>query len=201
MAFTAPTALGRRVCSSNAAPPRGVRGARVAPATRRHIRKVAALEEQETASQQQGEQAAAVMASTPETEDAAVAESMRLQELDSAQEELLKWMLYLDEEAQEADLDEMVDYEELGDEEYEEIWDEVDDLLEKSDYDFKTGDKVVGTVYECDEDGAYIEIGAKTAGFVPLSECSLAKLKSVRACFFSLPQPPRDARERRSARN
>lgn len=44
-----------------------------------------------------------------------------LEELDDAQEQLLKWMLYTDEEAQEEDLDEMVDYDELGAEEYEDI--------------------------------------------------------------------------------
>jgi hypothetical protein len=67
-------------------------------------------------------------------------------------------------------------------------------MLEQSDYELKPGDKVVGTVYECDEDGAYVEIGAKSAGFVPLSECSLARLKSVRGPADSLKfAPPRAA--------
>lgn len=64
---------------------------------------------------------------------------------------------------------------------------QVEDMMEQADYELKPGDKVVGTVYECDEDGAYVEIGAKSAGFVPLSECSLARLKSVSPlCIHSL---------------
>lgn len=114
----------------------------------------------------------------PAASQTSTSEEGELEELDAAQEDLLKWMLYLDEEGQEEDLDEMVDYDEYGDEEYAEIFEEVEDMLEESDYDFKVGDKVVGTVYECDEDGAYVEVGAKSAGFVPLNECSLARLKT-----------------------
>lgn len=44
-----------------------------------------------------------------------------MEELDDAQEQLLKWMLYTDEESQEEDLDEMVDYDALGAEEYEDL--------------------------------------------------------------------------------
>ena len=100
-------------------------------------------------------------------------------ELDEAQENLLKWMLYLDSDEQAADLDEMVDAEDVGDEEFADIYDEVEGMLDEGEASFKVGDKVYGTVYEVDEDGAYVEIGAKTAGFVPLVECSLGRVKSV----------------------
>jgi small subunit ribosomal protein S1 len=110
--------------------------------------------------------------------DPALARELELEELDSAQEHLLNWMMRSEEE-QEQDLDEMVDYDEFGDEEYEEMFEEVQELLETSDAELKVGDKVVGAVYEVDEDGAYVEIGQKYSGFVPLSECSFARLKTV----------------------
>ncbi|KAI8469742.1 MAG: plastid/chloroplast ribosomal protein S1 [Monoraphidium minutum] len=122
--------------------------------------------------------------SDPEQPGQALAESveqeqqLELAELDQAQESLLKWMLFLDSDQQEADLDAVEDLEEVGDEEYAELYDEVETMLEESEASFKVGDKVYGTVYEVDEDGAYVEIGAKSAGFVPLSECSLGKLKT-----------------------
>ena len=56
-------------------------------------------------------------------------EQLELAELDQAQEDLLKWMM-LDDQEQEEDLDEMVDYDEFGDEEYAEIMDEVEEMLE-----------------------------------------------------------------------
>jgi small subunit ribosomal protein S1 len=90
-------------------------------------------------------------------------------------------MLFWDGAAQEKDLDEMQDYEELTDQpEFDEAFElEVEDMLEKaSETNLRPGQKIHGTVYEVDEDGAYVEIGAKSAGFVPVSECSLAKLKS-----------------------
>lgn len=55
----------------------------------------------------------------------------------------------------------------------------MEDLITTYDYDFQLGNKVMGTVMEVDEDGAYIEIGAKCTAYVPLHECSFAKLKSV----------------------
>lgn len=145
-------------------------------ANRRHIRRVAAVEEQETTYQA----AAAHQQPSPEgVPDNEALQEYELEDLDQSQEELLKWMLYLDKQEQQADLDEMVDYDEFGDEEFAEIAEDVEELMEEYTYSYKPGDKVVGTVYEVDEDGAYIEIGAKSAGFVPLSECSMAKLKSV----------------------
>lgn len=133
---------------------------------------VAAVEEQ--ASFQAQEPAAAPVAAT----DALVAEEIELQELDAAQEQLLKWMLTKSEEEQEADLDEMVDYDEFGDDEYADIYEEVEGMLEETDYEFKVGDKVMGTVIEVDEDGAYVEIGAKSTAFCPITECSFARLKT-----------------------
>jgi hypothetical protein len=137
--------------------------------------KVAAIDQPETY-QPKGESPADVSGG----EDSGLEQqALLLQQLDVAQEDLLKWMLFLDSDAQEADLDEAVDQEEVGDEEFEGLYDEVETMLEESGASFKVGDKVFGTVYEVDEDGAYVEIGAKTAGFVPLAECSLGRLKTV----------------------
>lgn len=79
------------------------------------------------------------------------------------------------------DLDEMVDYGELGDEEYEDLalLEEVEQAMEAAHVEIKLGDRVVGTVHDIDEDGAYVEIGQKYSGFVPLSECSFARLRTV----------------------
>ncbi|WIA30498.1 hypothetical protein OEZ86_000582 [Tetradesmus obliquus] len=143
---------------------------------RRHIGRVAAIEEQETTYQPELSNAAV---SSPQPD---VAEkNYKIEELDAAQEELLSWMLFWDGAAQEKDLDEMQDYEELADQaQFDEAFEvEVEDMLEAaSETNLRPGQKVLGTVYEVDEDGAYVEIGAKSAGFVPLSECSLARLKS-----------------------
>lgn len=102
-----------------------------------------------------------------------------LDELDAAQEQVLSWMLDHTEAQQEEDLDEMVDYDEFGDEEYAEIHDQVEQLIDESYSILNVGDSVRGTVYDVDEEGAYVEIGEKASGFVPLSECSFAKLKTV----------------------
>ena len=106
---------------------------------------------------------------------------LQLAELDGAQEQLLSWMMNVDEEDQDEELDEMVDYDEFGDEEYEELFEDVEELMTSNEDNsqLKVADKVMGTVYELDDDGAYVEIGQKASGFVPLSECSFAKLKSV----------------------
>jgi hypothetical protein len=138
--------------------------------------RVAAIEQPSTYQPEQPEEAVVSAAHDP-----AELEQLAVAQLDEAQENLLKWMLFLDSDAQEADLDEMVDQEDVGDEEFEDLYDEVEGMLEETEASFKVGDKVYGTVYEVDDDGAYVEIGAKTAGFVPLVECALGKLKSVRA--------------------
>eukprot|EP00882_Tetradesmus_deserticola_P000457 GHRQ01000502.1.p1 GENE.GHRQ01000502.1~~GHRQ01000502.1.p1 ORF type:complete len:466 (+),score=198.13 GHRQ01000502.1:58-1398(+) len=143
---------------------------------RRHIGRVAAIEEQETTYQPELSNAAV---SSPQPDE--VEKNYKIEELDAAQEELLSWMLFWDGAAQEKDLDEMQDYEEVADQaQFDEAFElEVEDMLEAaSETSLRPGQKVLGTVYEVDEDGAYVEIGAKSAGFVPLSECSLARLKS-----------------------
>jgi small subunit ribosomal protein S1 len=105
-------------------------------------------------------------------------ESLVLDELDEAQEELLKWMLFTDEQTQDDDMDEMVDYDEFDEDVDDDMYEEIDALIEDADYSFRLGDKVMGTVIEVDDEGAYVEIGAKAAAFVPLTECSFARLKS-----------------------
>lgn len=155
-------------------------------------RKVAAVQEQPTASSPSpsGDDGSAP-SPTSASLDSSSAADYRLQQLDAAQEELLKWMLFVDEEEQERDLGEMVDYAEFsalaGAEADEDLQESVEKMMEQSAVDLRMGDRVMGTVYEVDEDGAYVEVGAKTAGFVPLSECSLARLKSASPLdFFSL---------------
>ncbi|KAG2432585.1 hypothetical protein HXX76_008929 [Chlamydomonas incerta] len=153
----------------------------VAPAPARKANlatRVAAIEEQQTSFQgdEQPVEAALDPASIVDVDPAAV-EEMDLQELDQAQEDLLKWMM-LDEATQEEDLDEMVDYDDFGDEEYADMYEEVEEMLEAVDYEFKVGDKVSGTVIEVDDDGAYVEIGAKAIAFCPVTECSFARLKT-----------------------
>lgn len=162
----------RRVapCGASRAPVRSS-----APQPFRNLRlRIAAVENTETS------QVADVGAAPPASSsaDIALAAELEVEELDSAQEQLLSWMM-LDEEVQEQDLDEMVDYDEFGDEEYADLFEEVEELLEAADVELKVGDMVMGTIYEVDEDGAYIEIGQKYSGFVPLSECSFARLKTV----------------------
>lgn len=147
-------------------------GCAVAPVQRRQQIQVAvaALEEQ----------APQVPQAVPVEEvDAVVVEELELQALDDAQEQLLKWMLTKTDEEQDADLDEMVDYDEFGDDEYADMQEEVQAMIDEVDYEFKVGDKVLGTVIDIDEDGAYIEIGAKATAFCPITECSFARLKTV----------------------
>mmetsp|Transcript_30144 Transcript_30144/g.66828 ORF Transcript_30144/g.66828 Transcript_30144/m.66828 type:complete len:438 (-) Transcript_30144:933-2246(-) len=141
--------------------------------------RIAAIDEQQTSFELPKDDASAAQpASTLLAEiDPAQAQELELEELDREQEKLLNWM-YLPEDAQEEDLDEMIDYDEMGDEEYADLYQEVEQLYDAADVELKVGDKVVGTVYEVDEDGAYVEIGEKASGFVPLTECSFAKLKT-----------------------
>ncbi|GFH17756.1 ribosomal protein S1 homologue [Haematococcus lacustris] len=87
-------------------------------------------------------------------------------------------MMFTEEAQQEEELDEMVDYDEFGDDEYAELFEEVDQMVDAEQQMLKVGDKVKGVVYAVDDDGAYVEIGDKASGFVPLEECSFAKLKT-----------------------
>lgn len=183
------TALRGKVAIGNAT--RKVACKPVAPVrSQRLVTRVAAVEDQQTSSSEDQP----VPAKRPELQPISDAEfqELELAELDAAQEQVLSWMLFTDEEQQEEDLDEMVDYDEFGDEEYEELFEEVEELIEASAANtehLKVGDKVIGSVYEIDEDGAYVELGDKASGFVPLSECSFAKLKTVGhgACGLHVP--------------
>jgi small subunit ribosomal protein S1 len=122
------------------------------------------------------------MATVAPADDAALLADTELTELDAAAEQALGWLLSHSEKEQEADLDEMMDYDTLDDGEYsEEVFSAVGAMINGSYSDIRVGDRVVGTVYEVDEAGAYVELGEKASGFVPLAECSFAKLKTVRA--------------------
>jgi small subunit ribosomal protein S1 len=51
-----------------------------------------------------------------------------------------------------------------------------EDLIKGIDFSFKQGDVVSGTVFEIDQKGAYLDIGAKSAAFCPTAEVSLCKI-------------------------
>jgi small subunit ribosomal protein S1 len=48
-----------------------------------------------------------------------------------------------------------------------------ENALEKYDYDFAKGQKVQGTVSQIISDGAYVDIGGKSPGFIPTNEAAL----------------------------
>ncbi|MEY2645326.1 MAG: hypothetical protein RLZZ611_1975, partial [Cyanobacteriota bacterium] len=56
--------------------------------------------------------------------------------------------------------------------------DEFASLLSKYDYNFKPGDVVKGTVFAMEPKGAMIDIGAKTAAFMPMQEVSINRVES-----------------------
>jgi len=49
-------------------------------------------------------------------------------------------------------------------------------LLDKYDYHFSTGDIVAGTVFSLEPRGALIDIGAKTAAYIPIQEMSINRI-------------------------
>lgn len=51
-----------------------------------------------------------------------------------------------------------------------------EELIKNTDFSFKQGDVVSGTVYEIDQRGAYVDVGAKSAAFCPNAEVSLCKI-------------------------
>jgi len=51
-------------------------------------------------------------------------------------------------------------------------------LLDKYDYHFNPGDTVAGTVFSIEPKGALIDIGAKTAAYIPLQEMSINRVES-----------------------
>jgi small subunit ribosomal protein S1 len=57
--------------------------------------------------------------------------------------------------------------------------DEFAALLSKFDYHFKPGDVVNGTVFNLEPKGALIDIGAKTAAFMPLPEVSINRVETL----------------------
>jgi small subunit ribosomal protein S1 len=57
--------------------------------------------------------------------------------------------------------------------------DEFAALLSKYDYHFKPGDVVAGTVFNLEPKGALIDIGAKTAAFMPLQEVSINRVETL----------------------
>ena len=57
--------------------------------------------------------------------------------------------------------------------------DEFAALLSKYDYNFKPGDIVNGTVFAIESKGAMIDIGAKTAAFMPLQEVSINRVEGL----------------------
>jgi len=56
---------------------------------------------------------------------------------------------------------------------------EFDSLLSKYDYNFKPGDIVNGTVFALETKGAMIDIGAKTAAFMPMQEVSINRVEGL----------------------
>mmetsp|Transcript_16374 Transcript_16374/g.31432 ORF Transcript_16374/g.31432 Transcript_16374/m.31432 type:complete len:380 (+) Transcript_16374:98-1237(+) len=56
---------------------------------------------------------------------------------------------------------------------------QLEDLLSKYDFKFSVGDKVVGSVFNVEQRGAYIDVGAKAAAFLPAEEASLAKVERI----------------------
>ena len=57
--------------------------------------------------------------------------------------------------------------------------DEFASLLSKYDYNFKPGDIVKGTVFALESKGAMIDIGAKTAAFMPMQEVSINRIEGL----------------------
>ena len=55
-------------------------------------------------------------------------------------------------------------------------------LLGKYDYNFKPGDLVKGTVFALEPKGAMVDIGAKTAAFMPMQEVSILSLIHIWRC-------------------
>ena len=53
--------------------------------------------------------------------------------------------------------------------------------LQKYDYEFAKGQKVKGTVVQITSDGAYIDIGGKSPGFVPTNEAALGFVDNLEA--------------------
>mmetsp|Transcript_9623 Transcript_9623/g.35260 ORF Transcript_9623/g.35260 Transcript_9623/m.35260 type:complete len:391 (-) Transcript_9623:224-1396(-) len=59
--------------------------------------------------------------------------------------------------------------------EHGDLYREFDRLLETQDFNFKVGDKVVGTVFKVDNKGAFVDVGAKSSCFLPLVEAAIVR--------------------------
>lgn len=59
------------------------------------------------------------------------------------------------------------------------LYQRFEELLKQYDFNFKNGDKVIGTVFRIDGRGAYVDIGAKSPAICPVSEASLAEVDRV----------------------
>jgi small subunit ribosomal protein S1 len=65
--------------------------------------------------------------------------------------------------------------------------------LDKYDFNFRVGDKVTGTVIMVENNGIYVDIGAKGAAFCPAAECAMGKASKARARRASQPRQPAGA--------
>ncbi|MEO0375546.1 30S ribosomal protein S1 [Acaryochloris thomasi RCC1774] len=59
-------------------------------------------------------------------------------------------------------------------------------LLDQYDYHFNTGDVVPGTVFSLEPRGALIDIGAKTAAYIPIQEMSINRIENPEEVLQSL---------------
>jgi len=60
-------------------------------------------------------------------------------------------------------------------------------LLDTYDFKFNVGDKVTGSIFNVDNRGAYVDIGAKASAFMPTAEAAIVKLDSVRLSALLAP--------------
>ncbi|KAI3426993.1 hypothetical protein D9Q98_006937 [Chlorella vulgaris] len=63
-----------------------------------------------------------------------------------------------------------------GDWDKESAYARFEQLLESNTYNFRAGDKVLGTVVRVDQRGAYVDIGGKSTAFCPTAEMALATI-------------------------
>jgi len=56
-------------------------------------------------------------------------------------------------------------------------------LLDKYDYHFSPGDIVAGTVFSIEPRGALIDIGAKTAAYIPIQEMSINRVDARKKSY------------------
>lgn len=54
-------------------------------------------------------------------------------------------------------------------------YDKFEQLLGKYEFRFRVGDKVTGTVFRVENNGLYVDIGAKSSAFCPVAELTLQK--------------------------